>query len=269
MADALNFGASVGITTHLDQGSFHFPQSYFGYAGEIAPFPDFFVGPLASFDQYRAFDSVRALHAEGAMPARVQINYLHFDTDADTPELRQRLLNTVPLLGDKWLSNGGIGEFTSKPPLFSASPDTGPVGQNATRLVAQHGWRNENHSLTGTDFADVLDMWDQVNTELKTTGIPQTPSDPDPAKGAVVNEDGITKLRWVLAHVPFINEKYINQTKKLGVGLSLLSWRWLAGTPNSNGPPFKTILRLGARAGMSSDGMQINVMDPWTAMTTR
>ena len=31
-------------------------------------------------------------------------------------------------------------------------------------------------------------------------------------------------------------------------------------------PPFRTILNLGGRAGMSSDGMQISVMDPWTGM---
>jgi predicted amidohydrolase YtcJ len=113
----------------------------------------------------------------------------------------------------------------------------------------------------------ILDFWNTVNTELKTTGIPQSPSAPDPAKPNVINPDGITQMRWVVAHVPFITPSYIELSKNLGVGLSVLGgWRWLSGTPTANGPPFRTILDMGARAGMSSDGMQIAVMDPWTGM---
>ena len=257
LRSALNFGLSVGLTTHVDQGSFHFAESYFGNAGTAAD-------GLASFDQYHAFDSVRALHATGDLPARVQINYLHIETDVATPQLTQRLNNTVTLLGDEWLSNGGIGEFTGGAPFGGIGT---PAWLNATRLVAQRGWRNENHSLSASDFALILDSWDKVNTELKTTGIPQTPAAPDPLKLSIVNPDGITQLRWVLAHVPFITTPYIDLSKRLGVGLSVLGgWRWLSGTATGNGPPFRTILDMGARAGMSSDGMQISVMDPWTGM---
>jgi predicted amidohydrolase YtcJ len=257
LLDALGFGLSVGLTTHVDQGSFHFAESFYGNPGTAAD-------GLASFDQYRAFDSAKALHAMGKLPARMQINYLHIEPDASTPQLTQRLNNTTTLLGDEWLSNGGVGEFTAGSPF-------GGLGSlpwmNGTRLVAQNGWRNENHSLSTTDFAAILDFWNTVNTELKTIGIPQTPAAPDPAKANVVNPDGITKLRWVVAHVPFITPSYIELSKNLGVGLSVLGgWRWLSGTPTANGPPFRTIVDLGARAGMSSDGMQISVMDPWTGM---
>lgn len=257
LTDALQFGASVGLTTHLDQGSFHFAQSFFGNTGTTAD-------GLASFDQYRAFDSVKALRAMDALPARIQINYLHIEPDPATPQLAQRLNNTTTLLGDEWLSNGGIGEFTGGSPFGGLGS---PAWMNGTELVAQHGWRNENHSLSRTDFAVILDFWDKVNTDLKTTGIPQTPADPDPQKRSIVNPDGITQLRWVVAHVPFITPTYIELSKKLGVGLSVLGgWRWLSGTAAGNGPPFRTILAHGARAGMSSDGMQISVMDPWTGM---
>ncbi|MCW5632963.1 MAG: amidohydrolase family protein [Rubrivivax sp.] len=257
LLNALGFGVSVGLTTHVDQGSFHFAQSFFGNPGTSAD-------GLAAFDQYRAFDAARALHAMGRLPARVQINYLHIEPDVTTPQLTQRLNNAVPLLGDQWLSNGGIGEFTAGAPF-------GGIGSaawmNGTRQVAQHGWRNENHSLSRTDFVSILDFWNTVNTELKTIGIPQTPAAPDPLKPNVVNPAGITQLRWVVAHVPFITPSYIELSKNLGVGLSVLGgWRWLSGTPTGNGPPFRTILDLGARAGMSSDGMQIAVMDPWTGM---
>ncbi len=257
LLDALGFGLSVGLTTHIDQGSFHFADSYVGNTGTAAD-------GLASFDQYRAFDSAKALHAAGKLPARVQINYLHIEADAATPQLTQRLNNTTELLGDEWLANGGIGEFTGGSPF-------GGLGSvpwmNATRLVAEYGWRNENHSLSTSDFAVILDFWNQTNSELKSTGIPQFPASPDPLKRPIVNPDGITQMRWVLAHVPFITPTYIDLSKKLGVGLSVLGgWRWLSGTPTGNGPPFRTILDMGARAGMSSDGMQIAVMDPWTGM---
>ncbi len=257
LLDALEFGLSVGVTTHLDQGSFHFAESYYGNTGSA-------VDGLASFDQYRAFDSVRALHAKGELPARLQINYLHIEPDPETPQLQQRLNNTVPFLGDEWLANGAIGEFTGGAPFGGIGS---PAWMNGTRLVALNGWRNENHSLSTSDFATILNFWDTVNTELSTSGIPQTPA--NPAHAAVVNPDGITKLRWVVAHVPFITDQYIELSKRLGVGLSVLGgWRWLSGTPGSveAGPPFRTILKLGARAGMSSDGMQISVMDPWAGM---
>lgn len=257
LQNALKFGASVGLTTHVDQGSFHFAESFYGNPGTSAD-------GLAAFDQYRAFDSARALHAAGALTARLQINYLHIEPDAATPQLTQRLNNTTALLGDEWLSNGGIGEFTAGAPFGGLGS---AAWMNGTRLVAQNAWRNENHSLSATDFGTILDFWNTVNTELKTVGIPQTPSAPDPAKPNVINPDGITKLRWVVAHVPFITPTYIQMSKDLGVGLSVLGgWRWLSGSPTANGPPFRTILDMGARAGMSSDGMQIAVMDPWTGM---
>ena len=253
LLDALNFGVSMGLTTHIDQGSFHFVDSYFGNPGTS---DDGFLSVLASFDQYRAFDSVRALRLEEKLPARIETNYLHFETDPATPQLEQRLLNTVPFLGDQWLSNGAIGEFTANT-LFGFDA----TWEDATRLVAQYGWRNENHSLSGTDFKTILDHWVVVNDELKGPGIPQAMGDP------VVNPDGITKLRWVVAHVPFITPEYIDIAKSLGVGLNVLGgWRWLTGTPTGNGPPFRTILEHGVHVGMSSDGMQISVMDPWTNM---
>ena len=76
----------------------------------------------------------------------------------------------------------------------------------------------------------------------------------------------ITDLRWVVAHVPFITEDYVNRLKALGGGLSLTSWRYLAGTDANDGPPFRMIVDNGIPAGMSSDGMQIAPMNPWLHM---
>ena len=66
--------------------------------------------------------------------------------------------------------------------------------------------------------------------------------------------------------MPFITEPWVNRLKALGGGLSLTSWRYLAGTPEQNGPPFRMIVDNGIPAGMSSDGMQIAPMNPWLHM---
>jgi len=66
--------------------------------------------------------------------------------------------------------------------------------------------------------------------------------------------------------VPFITEDYVNRLKAIGGGLSLTSWRYLAGAPDQNGPPFRMIVDNGIPAGMSSDGMQIAPMNPWIHM---
>jgi predicted amidohydrolase YtcJ len=79
--------------------------------------------------------------------------------------------------------------------------------------------------------------------------------------------DGITNLRWVLAHVPFIDTEYLTRLKNLGGGISLVGgWRYISGTAAANGPPFRLIVDSGIRSGMSSDGMQISPMNPWLGM---
>lgn len=230
LQDAMAYAAGVGITTHLDQGGF--PAAGNNTDG------------AANFDRYRAFDSLRALHHEGKLTNRIWLNFLHLEGDPQTPELQARLNNTFNDFGDRMLRILGIGEFT-------AGPFTAPGGaawQNGTRLVAKAGWRNENHSLSATDFKIIIDNWKIIHDELVAAG----------------NTDGIAKLRWVVAHVPFIDGEYLQKLKALGGGVSVLGgWRWLTGTATGNGPPFRTILNSGIRAGMSSDGMQISTMSPW------
>jgi predicted amidohydrolase YtcJ len=109
--------------------------------------------------------------------------------------------------------------------------------------VARAGWRAEVHSLSRTDFQQEIQGFEVANAEAD-----------------------ITDLRWVVAHVPFITQDYVDRLKVLGGGLSLTSWRYLAGTAVNNGPPFRMILDNGIHTGMSSDGMQIAPMNPWLHM---
>ncbi|HEY8474620.1 MAG TPA: amidohydrolase family protein [Natronosporangium sp.] len=186
-------------------------------------------------DNYTMHQPFLSLHRDGELPARVQINFLHMDPEPDVPTLAERLRNQFPFFGDDLLRTGGIGEFFAQ-----------GLGDNwlaAARSVAQARWRGEVHSLSTTDFQVEIQGFETVNAEFD-----------------------ITDLRWVIGHVPFITEDYVDRLKAVGGGLSLTGWRYLAGTPGSAGPPFRMIVDNGIHAGMSSDGMQIAPMNPWLHM---
>ena len=229
--DAERYAASLGLTTHLDQGGF--PAT--GTPSDAA----------AHFDIFHAYDALLALHDEHAMLVRMRINYLYMETDAATPLLTARLKNALPRFGTPMLKTLGIGEFTASASAILG--DASDVWVAGTRRVAQAGWRNENHSLTPGDFKVIIDGWERINKDL-----------PAP---------GITQLRWVVAHVPFITPEYVAKLKALGGGASVLGgWRYISGTAQQNGPPFKLLKDSGIPMGMSSDGMQISPMNPWLGL---
>jgi len=229
--DAMRYAASVGVTTHVDDGGF--------------PAAGNDTDGAAHFDPYRAYDALLALHAEGALTNRIRINFLHMEADPATPELVARLNNVFPEFGDAMLRTLGIGEFTAgtSPMILQATPEW----LAGTRRVAEAGWRNENHSLTQGDFPVIIDGWQQVHDDL-----------PAP---------GISNLRWVVAHAPFITREYADKLRALGGGVSVLGgWRYISGTAQQNGPPFRMLAASGIPMGMSSDGMQIAPMNPWLGL---
>jgi len=146
------------------------------------------------------------------------------------------LKNSFKFFGDDMVRTGAIGEFI-------AAFGPGSPFVEAARRVARAGWRAEVHSLSATDFQQEIQGYEAAHAEF-----------------------AITDLRWVIAHAPFITEPWVNRLKALGGGLSLTGWRYLAGTPEQNGPPFRMIVDNGIHAGMSSDGMQIAPMNPWLHM---
>lgn len=220
--DAMTYGLSLGVTTHLDQGAF-----------QAANMP---ADGAAHEDNYSMHLPFIALHAAGTLPARLRINFLHQDATPDLVTLNERLRNTFPFFGDDMLRTGGIGEFISG--FGPASPMVA-----AAKLIAKARWRAEVHSLSAMDFQQEIEAFEAAHAESP-----------------------ITDLRWVVAHVPFITEPWVNRLKAIGGGLSLTSWRYLAGTPQQNGPDFRMILNTGIHTGMSSDGMQIAPMNPWLHM---
>lgn len=188
----------------------------------------------AAEDNYRMHLPFLSVYDEGRGTIRLRINFLHQDTDTTVATLRQRLLNTFPFFGNDMVRTGAIGEF------IAASYFGGPVFLEAARQTAKAGWRVEVHSLSATDFQSQIQAFEQVDAEI-----------------------GIADLRWVVAHVPQIDQEYLNRLKALGGGVNLTGWQYLAGTGPRSGPPFRLIVDNGIPAGMSSDGMQIAPMNPW------
>ncbi|KLU91254.1 hypothetical protein MAPG_09775 [Magnaporthiopsis poae ATCC 64411] len=74
---------------------------------------------------------------------------------------------------------------------------------------------------------------------------------------------GPLRLRWVIAHVPFITREYLGRLKALGGGVNLSGWNYLAGRGPRAGPPFRDVAESGVRAGFGADGMNIAPMNPW------
>jgi predicted amidohydrolase YtcJ len=221
--DAMNYGVSLGVTTHLDEGAFQATNTP--------------ADGAAHEDNYTMHLPFLALHDERKLPARLRINFLHQDATADLPTLTERLKNSFKFFGDDMVRTGAIGEF------IIAIGANNNLFIEAAKRIAKAGWRAEVHSLTATDFQQEIQGFEAAHAEFP-----------------------ITDLRWVIAHVPFITEPWVKRFKAMGGGLSLTGWRFLAGTPEQNGPPYRMILDEGIHAGMSSDGMQIAPMNPWLHM---
>ncbi|KAH8896407.1 hypothetical protein GQ53DRAFT_639785 [Thozetella sp. PMI_491] len=129
---------------------------------------------------------------------------------------------------------GAIGEF------IAVNYSGGPVFEEAARRIAQAGWRLEVHSIDAEDYKSEIAAYEKIHAQL-----------------------GIGDLRWVVAHVPYITSDYLARLKKIGGGVNLSSWRYLAGVGPAAGPPFRRILDSGIPAGIGGDGAQLATINPW------
>jgi predicted amidohydrolase YtcJ len=221
--DAMNYSASVGLTSHLDQVLFPTP-------GPLHP-----NQILSNLDQYRMYDAWLSLHQEGKAIIRLQMNFLQNQTDPQLPELKERLRNQFQFFGDDMMMTGAIGEWAA--PLGA-----GAVWEEAQRLVAEAGWRNENAVQNLAGLTQVVNTYEKVN-----------------------EQHDITKLRWVVHHVPNITPDLLTRLQRLGCGVQMAAFRWVTSTdPNvAVGVPFRTIVDHGIQVGMHGDGVHISPLNPW------
>jgi predicted amidohydrolase YtcJ len=221
--DAMMYSASVGLTAHLDQVLFPTP-------GPLHP-----SQILSNLDHYRMYDPWIALHREGRTIIRLQMNYLHNQSDPALPELKERLRNSFQFFGDDMLHTGSIGEWAA--PLGS-----GAAWSEAQRLVAQARWRNENSVQDVKGLTQVVEAYEAVNKEFDITG-----------------------LRWMVHHVPVVTPDLLTRLRALGCGVQMAAFRWVTSTDPKVivGPPFRTIAEHGIQTGIHGDGVHIAPLNPW------
>jgi len=190
---------------------------------------------LSNLDQYRMYDSWIAMHREGRALVRLQMNFLQNQSDPALPELKERLRNQFQFFGDDMLMTGSIGEWAA--PLAS-----GAVWREAQRLVAEAGWRNENAVQTLAALTQVVEAYEAVNKEFD-----------------------ISKLRWMVHHVPEVTPDLLTRLKNLGCGVQMGAFRWVTSSDPKVivGPPFRTIVDHGIQVGIHGDGVHIAPLNPW------
>jgi hypothetical protein len=190
---------------------------------------------LSNLDQYRMYDSWLALHKEGKTTVRLQMNFLQNQNDPALPELKERLRNQFQFFGDDMMMTGAIGEWAA--PLGS-----GAVWREAQRLVAQAGWRNENAVQNLEGLTQVVEAYEAVNKEFD-----------------------ITRLRWMVHHVPVVTTDLLTRLKVLGCGVEMGAFRWVTSNDPKVivGPQFRTIVDHGIQAGIHGDGVHIAPLSPW------
>ena len=221
--DAMNYSASVGLTTHLDQVLFPTP-------GPLHP-----SQILSNLDQYKMYDPWLELHHEGKTIVRLQMNFLQNQTDPNLPELKERLRNQFQFFGDDMMQTGAIGEWAA--PLTS-----GAVWREAQHLVAEAGWRNENAVQNLAGLQQVVDAYEAVNREFDITQkrwvvhhVPQ------------VNADLLNRLKAL----------------GCGVEMGAFRWVTSSDPKVVAGPPFRTIVDHGIQVGIHGDGVHIAPLNPW------
>jgi hypothetical protein len=190
---------------------------------------------LSNLDHYRMYDPWLALHREGRTIIRLQTNFLHNQADPALPELKERLRTQFQFFGDDMLKTGSIGEWAA--PLAS-----GASWREAQRLVAQAGWRNENSVQDLKALEQVVAAYEAVNREVD-----------------------ITRLRWVVHHVPVVTRELLSRLQALGCGVQMAAFRWVTSTDPTVivGAPFRTIVDHGIQTGIHGDGVHIAPLNPW------
>jgi predicted amidohydrolase YtcJ len=221
--DCMNYSASLGLTTHLDQVLFPTP-------GPLHP-----NQILSNLDQYRMYDPWLALHKEDKAIIRLQMNFLQNQNDPALPELKERLRNQFQYFGDDMLMTGSIGEWAA--PLGS-----GAVWREAQRLVAQAGWHNENSVQDLAALTQVVEAYEAVNKEFDITHnrwvVHHVP---------VVTADLLTRLKNL----------------GCGVEMGAFRWVTSSDPKVVIGGQFRMIADHGIQAGIHGDGAHIAPLNPW------
>ena len=176
---------------------------------------------------------------EGRVDMRLRMYLNASDDRAGNPGARAILDNQFPNFGGDLVRTAGIGEHLVTFPLEGQVP-LGQIYIDGTLLLAERGWQLMEHSFNDRNHVARADVWEVVNERFP-----------------------IADLRWTVDHVNTIEETTLGRLKALGVAIRAHGWRYLNGSPENNGPPYRTILDSGIQVGAGFDGAQAAPINPW------
>ena len=239
--DLLAYYASMGVTTHIDNGG---PRPPMPALAGVSRTSD---GGLNTLDPATGYLPQLALDREGRLPGRLRVLFYSFDLTPGLPLLRSRLDNQMMGFGNDWIRVAGVGERVgggdgTGDAEWDANGRPTPQYEAAVRLVAQRGWALQQHSTALEDARRHVELWERVNAE-----VPLAP------------------LRWTLAHVRGIDRPTLDRLKAIGVGVSITGSRYMS-EGDRPGPPIRTIVASGIRASYGSDNPSSPPTNPWLHM---
>jgi predicted amidohydrolase YtcJ len=221
------YSTSVGVTAWLDKSTI--------YA----------LGPLhprqgsANVDPYKSRDAWNAVHTEGRMSMRVQMDFTAFAELDDNAMLKEYLRNALPYFGDDMLRTGGIGEW---PAPAAAVEQT----RAAQRLVAQAGWRCDNDASNLRGLTQLVEQLEDVNKDV-----------------------GISSLRWNVnllgTGVGWVTTAFLDRLQALGCSIQLSANNWVnSSDPNVVvGHAYRTINQHPIHKSLFSNATHISPLNPW------
>jgi predicted amidohydrolase YtcJ len=221
------YSTSLGLTAWLDKSTI--------YA----------LGPLhprqgsANVDPYRSRDAWNAVHNEGRMTIRVQMDFTAFAERDDNAMLKEYLRNGLPYFGDDMLRTGGIGEW----PAPAAEVEQTRAAQ---RLVAQARWRCDNDAANLKALTQLVEQLEDVNKDV-----------------------GIASLRWNVnllgTGVGWVTADFLDRLQALGCSIQLSSNNWVnSSTPTViAGHAYRTINQHPIHKSLFSNATHISPLNPW------
>ncbi|KAK4167864.1 amidohydrolase family-domain-containing protein [Cladorrhinum sp. PSN259] len=223
--DAMAYAASVGVTTHLDQGAFTATNT----PADLA----------ASEDLFTFHKPWLSVYTEHKGIIRLRLNFLHEDNSTSNPTLAQRLLNTFPFFGNDMVRTGAVGEFH----VSTADYAGGPSFDAGALKIAQAGWRLEVHSLTDTDYKSQIQSFEKINAQVPITNLRWVV-----AHVPRITDEYLARLKALGGGVNLSGWQYLAGT---------------GNASNPAGPPWKLIVESGIPAGFGADGANIAPLSPW------
>ena len=221
------YSTSVGVTAWLDKSTI--------YA----------LGPLhprqgsANVDPYKSRDAWNAVHIEGRMSMRVQMDFTAFAERDDNAMLKEYLRNALPYFGDDMLRTpASANGRRPRPPSSRRARRSGSSRRQAgAATTTRRTWK----ALT-----QLVEQLEDVNKDV-----------------------GITSLRWNVnllgTGVGWVTAGLLDRLQALGCSIQLSANNWVnSSNPNVvAGHAYRTINQHPIHKSLFSNATHISPLNPW------